>query len=302
MEKARVALTTTGSGGFIARGVLETCAREGLGSRALSRGARPNWVPDAIAWVTLPSYADQPRLASALAGTRFVLHLADDPARHGERDPAEALRVCDALIEAAREAKVEAIILASSVYARDARTPYGSSKRAIEDRLLAASDVRTIVLRLPPVYGPGCKGGFAALAKLVGKGLPLPLGAARAPRAYLSRRNLSSLIVTMAGMDAARCRAAAGRIFEPSDGQGVATRDLALMMGASLGRTPMLLPVPPVLLRAAGRAIGRADLVRGVVDRLETAPATELEAAFGWRPVEQMPESLAFLPQGFRPA
>ena len=292
-------LAVTGGTGFIARGVLAGCAEAEFSCRALSRSNRPSWAGQAVEWSTVPAYADAAVLTQALAGVKHVLHLADNPARNDERSTAEAERNCDALIEAARSNRVEGVIVVSSVYAARDRngeaSSYGSVKRVIEQTFLSATDIRTIVLRLPPVYGPGGRGGFVTLAKLVRKGLPLPLGSAVGPRSYLSRRNLASLIVAMVKADSDAWANAANRIFEPSDGQTVATRDLVRMMGDTMGRRARLLPVPPSLLRMAATAAGKKELVSGALDRLDVAPVEELEAAFGWRPVERMPESLAFL-------
>jgi hypothetical protein len=73
-------------------------------------------------------------------------------------------------------------------------------------------------------------------------------------------------------------------------------------MAAAMGVAPRLLPIPVSLLRVAAAATGKKELVSGAIDRLDVAPVEELETAFGWRPVERMPESLAFLADEFRPA
>lgn len=298
-EDRKADLAVTGGSGFIARGVLEGCAEAGLSCRALSRSARPAWAGQAVEWQTVPAYDDAIALGQALAGARFVLHLADTPARGKARSSREAMRNCDALIDAIRRSGVEGVILASSVYARatggDGASPYGAAKRAIEQKFLSATGLRTIVLRLPPVYGPGGRGGLATLSELVRKGLPLPLGAATVPRSYLSRRNLASLIAAMVSADADQWRKAASKIFEPSDGIAVGTRDLVRAMARQMGVSPRLLPVPAGLLRMGAALAGRGELVSGAIDRLDVAPVEELEAAFGWRPIEHMPESLAFL-------
>lgn len=294
-----VRLGVTGGTGFIARGVLESCAETGLSCRALSRSTRPPWAGQAVEWATVSSYDDAAAMRRVLGRTKYVLHLADNPARNDARSAEEAVGICDALIEAVRNNRLDGVILASSVYAAEskegAESSYGSVKRAIERRFLSATDIRTIVLRLPPVYGPGGRGGLATLSKLVRKGLPLPLGAATAPRSYLSRRNLASLIVAMVNAGDDAWRSAAGRIFEPSDGVAIDTRDLVRNMAAQMGVAPRLLPVPLAILRALGAVTGRSEMISGAIDRLDVASAGELEAAFGWRPVERMPESLAFL-------
>src|SRR5690606_26515092 len=66
---------------------------------------------------------------------------------------------------------------------------YGVAKRATERRLerLArqAPGLRMLILRPPLVYGPGVGANFAALVRLVGRGLPLPLGAIRNRRSLV---------------------------------------------------------------------------------------------------------------------
>jgi nucleoside-diphosphate-sugar epimerase len=141
---------------------------------------------------------------------------------------------------------------------------------------------------------------MAMLARMVRKGVPLPLGSAVELRHYISVRNLCDLIETIVRTDDDHWAATAGRVFEPSDGQAIATRDLIRMMGETVGCQARLLPVPVAALRMLGTITGRSELVSGAIDRLEVAPVEELEAAFGWRPVERMPESLAFLAEEFR--
>lgn len=294
-----VELAVTGGTGFIARGVLESCAEAGLSCRAVSRSTRPSWAGQAVEWSTIPDYGDAAAAKQALAGARYVLHLADNPARSGSRSLDDAIRNCNALIDAVRSNRIEGVILASSVYARDNThgdvPSYGMVKRAIEQEFLSAADLNTVVLRLPPVYGPGGRGGLAALSKLVRKGLPLPLGAASAPRAYLSRRNLASLILAMVNAGEDTWRDAAHRVFEPSDGVAMTTRDLIRSMAAHMNVQSRLLPVPVGILRIAAVLTGKKELVSGAIDRLDVAPVGDLEDAFGWRPVEHMPESLAFM-------
>lgn len=297
-ENEKVRLAVTGATGFIARGLLAEAPVATQEYHAVSRHPRPAWLPPATDWTRIPCYSDPAALEGAFSGSDFILHLADDPSRLAARDSQTGLRNADAIITAARETGIKGIILTSSVYAREGRGAYGAAKRALEERFVAAGDLKTVILRLPPVYGPGCRGGFAALARLAGKPIPLPVGAARAPRAYLSRTNLVSLFRAIALAGPERWNAAAGRVFEPWDGQAISTRDLAKMMGATQNCSPLLLPVPPALLRGIGAITGRQELVAGVVDGLEMAPLHHLATAFGWRPVEQMPQSLAFLAEG----
>lgn len=298
-KNGKVKLAVTGGSGFLARGVLESCSQAGLNCRAVSRSDRPAWAGQAIDWVTIPSYSNASALARALGDADYVLHLADNPARQGGSSASEAVANSDALIAAAKAGNVKGCIVASSVYAgapeQQGASQYGETKRAIERCFLAARDLPTVILRLPPVYGPGGRGGFSVLAKLVRKRLPLPLGSATAPRAYLSRRNFAALIAAIVAADDIGWSNAAGRVFEPSDGVAVSTRELVRSMADAMGVPVRLLPVPPTLLRLMAAVTGKTEMALAVVNRLDVAPVEEIEAVFGWRPIECVPQSLGYL-------
>ena len=54
------------------------------------------------------------------------------------------------------------------------RDPYGRGKLAIEQALLAAAGqtgIELVILRPPLVYGPGVKGNFRSLLRLVESGI-----------------------------------------------------------------------------------------------------------------------------------
>lgn len=297
-------LAVTGASGFIARGILDTLGKQ-VQLRAFSRSQAPVWVEDRIDWIPLKDYTDSVALSRGLEGVDYVLHLADNRSRNQGRDRSAALQVADVLIDAMQRNSVKGAIIASSIYARDSNdlsnNSYGAVKAAIERKFLAATTLQTIILRMPPVYGPGGGGGIAMLAKLAKSRLPLPLGLARAPRAYLSRQNLVALISCLIQADEATWKKADGSIFEPSDGFSVSTNDLVRFMANRLGVTAITVPIPLGLLRAVGVLTGQSAAVASAIDPLEVSAPEELEAAFGWRPVEHMPESLAFLKQEFSP-
>lgn len=284
-----MSVAVTGASGFVGRGVVAGLEQAGLGVMPISRSAGG---PGAR---QVADYADIEALAEAFGDASTVVHLADDPRRQEGRDTGAAL--AQSVAEAAARSGATRLIHASSVYARLSPQPgsYGAEKALAEEVFLARPEFRSVILRLPPVYGPGGKGGFAMLAKVIRKGLPLPLGAAKAPRDYLSRTNLSGLVAAMAAADDGTWDAMNGQMFEPSDGQPVGTADLARMMGAAMGRPARLLPVPLGLLRLLGKITGKAETIAGAIDPLATAGNGAITEAVGWTPAEQIPESLGFL-------
>ncbi|WP_414901956.1 NAD-dependent epimerase/dehydratase family protein [Sphingomonas flavalba] len=293
-----ITVAVTGASGFIGTAVLSTLPALGIQVRGISRQEREANLFGAD-WCRVDDYADIPGLTSILRGADIVLHLADNPERGRTDGDGAAAAMADALISAMRLAGTRRVIVASSVYAREVPTggsyPYARIKRTIENRFLAAGDLQSVILRLPPVYGAGGKGGFGQLASLVLKGLPLPFGGAGAKRAYLSRNNLVDLLAAICAADEAAWDIASGKCFEPSDGAPVSTRDLVRMIAVVTGKPARLLAVPIPLLRLIGKVSGHAHVVEGAVGALQLADISELEALFGWRPAETMPESLSFL-------
>lgn len=291
-------LAVTGASGFIGRGVLEALASRGVTARGISRKSAPAWVTAGMQWRAVGSYTNHATMKAALEGCDFLLHLADDPRRDSARSAFEAVEVADALISVSQEVSLRGLIIASSVYARmniPSDTSYGAGKRAAEQRFLREIGVPVVILRLPPVYGPDGKGGISTLSRLVRRGIPLPFGLANAPRNYLSRQNLGSLVENMITAPRSSWAAASGRIFEPSDGQPISTRTLVTMMAAETGVRVRLLPVPVWVLRAIGTLLNRKELIAGAIDPLEVEHAGALDAIFNWSAVEKMPESLHYL-------
>ncbi len=292
-ENAKLAVT--GASGFIGRGVLEAFSQQGISVRGISRGSRPAWCNASIQWRQIRSYGDVGSLNGALNGAQFVLHLADDPKREANRSEGDAAAVVRVLLNVATEACVRGVILASSVYARRDTDKYGVGKRKAEEALRSDVRIPSVILRLPPVYGPGGRGGLSALAALIERGFPLPLGLAKETRHYLSRRNFCDLIQHVVQADSATWQKAAGKIFEPSDGKAISTRDLIVEIAKVQGSSTRLLPFPTSLLRFAAKLSGRQAIISGALDRLDVEPNVELTKLFGWVPAEQIPASLGFL-------
>jgi UDP-glucose 4-epimerase len=70
--------------------------------------------------------------------------------------------------------------------------PYATSKVDAEEhvrRLADAAGMEWVILRPPMVYGPGARGNFRRLHKLVASGVPLPLARASAPRSLIGVDN-----------------------------------------------------------------------------------------------------------------
>lgn len=225
---------------------------------------------------TVPNLADVDGLASALNGCDIVFHFADraDRKSYQEQDVGSAAATLKAIRTAAARADIRRIVAASSIFAERVDSPddrYGRSKRLMEAAGMAAGPgPRALILRMPPLYGPGARGAVRHVARAVEKGWPLPFAWATAPRRFLSLDALADLCVHLTGVDGATFHRATGRIFVPVDVRHGSLAALSQVLGAGKAR---LLPVPGIDKLLGGRV---------PVGQLERDHA-ELIDAVGWQ-------------------
>lgn len=300
----------TGANGFLGRPLCAYLTERGHAAAAAVRSRGAGVAPGIDVFVT-GDLAASPDLSEVLSGVQAVVHLAGrahvmretsvDPEAAFHRANVDATRH---LAQQAALAGVRRLVFLSSVKVNGERTSdrpfteadppapedaYGRSKWAAE-RVLAeialATGLDVVVMRPPLVYGPGVKGNFLRLLRLADKAVPLPLASVRNRRSLVSVWNLCSLIEVSISHPAA-----AGETFLASDQQDLSTPDLIRALGEGLGRPSRLLPVPPPLIRGAGRLFGRGALVARLLDslRVDSAKATRL---LGWRPAVSAGEGL----------
>ena len=205
---------------------------------------------------TVPDLTDVAALTVALEGCDSVFHFADraDRKTYGKQHVENAATVMSALRAACAINGVQRIVAASSVYAeRDDRPDdlYGRSKRAMEAVALAPSPgVPAVVLRLPPLHGPGARGAVRHVMRAMDNGWPLPLALAKAPRRFLSLSALAELCVHLTQLDGAAFARAAGHIWFPVNVSEGSLAALARSLGQGRAK---LLPVPGIDHLLSGR-------------------------------------------------
>lgn len=168
------------------------------------------------------------------------------------------------------------------------RTLYARSKLEAEQRLAEAAretGMRLTLLRPTLVYGPGNGGNFLRLLRLVKRGWPLPLGAVR------NRRSLAYVGNLVSAISATVRTPGVSGVFIACDTEPFSTPDLVRGLAAAMHRRARLLPVPPLLMRAAARAFGRGDAARRLLGSLE-ADAGRLRGTLAWSPPFSNEEAL----------
>jgi nucleoside-diphosphate-sugar epimerase len=160
-------------------------------------------------------------------------------------------------------------------------TPYARSKLLSERRLVAAAQGTVLewaILRPPMVYGPGARGNFRRLVQLVRTGVPLPLGAATAPRSFIGIDNLADAVVR-----AVEHPRAANQVFLVADAETTSTVGLVRLIAAGLGRRVWTPYVPAAILRTGLGLLGRSRDVERLFDPLEL-DTSRIRTLLDWSP------------------
>lgn len=289
MTEAPSTVLVTGANGFIGRAL--TPALAAAGWPLTTGGPRPAPNTDWTDW---------------LAPGGAVIHLAARAHEQAAGAGLAALRPVNvaATLNLARQAQAAGIrhfvflssigVLGSASSAPLAESdppapasPYAQSKHEAETALrglTSRSDMQLTILRPPLIYGADAPGNLGRLLSWARTGRPLPLGAVTHNRRHLlGRDNLVDCISHIL-----RHRDAAHGVFHVADDRAVSTRELLTALATGAGRSPRLFNVPPGLLWAGARLLGRRGLAEQLLGSLtvDTARARE---RLGWmapHPVE----------------
>jgi nucleoside-diphosphate-sugar epimerase len=166
---------------------------------------------------------------------------------------------------------------------------YGISKWEAEmglKQLAAETGLEVVIIRPPLVYGPGVKGNFASMLKLVERGLPLPLGAIHNQRSLVALDNLVDLIITCIEHPAA-----ANEVFLAGDGHDISTTELLQSVAKAMGKPSRLIYIPESLLMLGAVALGKRAVAQRLLGSLQT-DISKAQTLLGWEPPISMKEGL----------
>jgi nucleoside-diphosphate-sugar epimerase len=291
----------TGASGFVGKEVCNTLQSRGTPFLA---AVRSNAKGDQF---QVGNLTNATRWTDALLGCDVVMHLA---ARvHVMKDnadaPLDAYRAVnvDATMNLARQAVEQGIkrfIFVSSVKVNGEMTtdkpfsaydqpipidPYGQSKFEAECALRTLSretGLEVVIIRPPLVYGPGVRANFLKLMQLVKLGLPLPFGNIQNRRSMVALDNLIDLLILCTDHPNA-----AGKVFMVSDDNDLSLRDLILLIARSMGKNPIMVPVPVDLMMSCVRMLGKTENANRLFGSLQV-DITDTKECLGWRPVESV--------------
>lgn len=308
----------TGASGFVGTALLQRLVREGHKVRACVRQSSAS-LPAGVDRVQIADIAAQVDWSAALQGVQVLVHTAARAhiMRDSAADPLAAFRQVNvnATVHLARQAAAagvrrfvylssvkvhgEATLTGQAFRETDVPAPqdaYAQSKLEAEQALRQVardSGLELVIVRPTLVYGPGVKANFAALVRVVQRGLPLPLGAVRNQRSLLGLDNLVDFLLLCMTH-----RQAAGQTFLVSDGHDISTPELLRKLACALGVRAQVFAVPLWLLQAGAMCLGKGAWMRRLCGNLQV-DISKARQVLGWAPPVSLEEGLAgvVLPQ-----
>lgn len=313
----------TGATGALGPRVVQTLHEVGYSVRTLSLDMPQDGILPAGIEVLTGDVTDPAAVRAAVRGVEAVIHMA---ALLHIVNPPPALRAkykqiniggTATVIDAAATVGVKRVVLFSTiaVYGRsdgqvlDEESPvhpdtfYAQTKLAAEQIVLNVKrqDGQPLgtVLRLGAVYGARIKGNYQRLVQTLARGRFIPVGNGHNRRTLVYDQD-----VARAAVLAVEHPAAAGRVYNVSDGQFHTLNEITAAICDSLGRTPprLSLPITPVhfvagIIEDSARFIGRPSPIgRETIDKYtediavdsrriqtELGFIPEFDLAAGWR-------------------
>lgn len=271
----------TGGTGAIGPRVVSQFTDSGYRVRVLVRHPAPGLLPADVELVA-GDVADPARVDSAMAGVSIVVHLAatlhaDEGALPAAGDVERVnCRGTEHVVEAARRHGVERVVHFSSIsvygmtrgVVADESSPvdpandYARTKLAAETTVLRAvrPDGQPLgtVLRLAAVYGSRVKGNYRRLVIALDRRRFIPIGPGTNRRTVIYDRDAAG-----AALLAATHPAAAGRLYNASDGQPRQLREIIESICQALGRRPPSFAIPVSVARGSAAFVERAARFAG---------------------------------------
>lgn len=298
----------SGASGFIGRAVFDHLHALGHSVRGTSR-QRTQAPGD---WVQVADMDSKTDWSTALSSCDVVIHTAGRAhvLREQAGDPLEQFREVNvegtlAFAKQAMEAGVRRFVFISSIGVNGAETAlghpftealpphpqqaYAQSKLEAElalHELLAGQSMDLVIVRPPLVYAAHAPGNFARLLGLVGRRLPLPLGAVDNARSMIALENLVGFLELCVHHPAA-----ANQTFVVADGQDVSTVQLVELLAQGMGYHPKLLPVPARALRWTFTLLGRKGMGQQLCGSLQV-DASKARTLLGWQPEVRAADAL----------
>lgn len=304
----------TGASGFVGYALCVRLLDEGVEVIAVGRNksAFPSFYDGLVTQLLTGAIGSSTDWSNAFDGVETVIHLAArvHVMRESASDPLAEFRSVNTagtehLARCAAASGVKRMVYVSSIKVNgeqthggrrfsDADMPapldsYGVSKWEAEQalhRISRETGLEIVIVRPPLVYGPGVKGNFEQMLKVVARGIPLPFASLQNQRSLIYLGNLVDALITCATHPAAP-----GKTFLVCDGEDVSTPVLLRLLAAAMSVPSRLLPCPPALLRFAGSMAGRSQQMERLLGSLQV-DGDKIRRDLNWVPPYSLQQGL----------
>lgn len=292
----------TGATGFVGIALCKQLIQQGFHVRAAVRQLSSN-LDHAIEQVVVGDLENQINWHESIQGITTIIHLAArvHVMQETANNPLTAFRSVNyfptiKLAQTAANNGVKRFIYVSTVKVngeithitpfseQDPVAPqdaYAISKCEAEQflqQLANDTHLEVTIVRPTLVYGPGVKGNFINLLKLVNKGFPLPLNNIHNRRSMVYLDNLvDALFICIKHPNAAN------QIFLVSDEYPISTSDLLRDLGELLNKPNRLFTIPENCLKLIGKVVNRSAEFERVLNSLEVN-TNKIFTVLKWKP------------------
>lgn len=166
---------------------------------------------------------------------------------------------------------------------------YGLSKWRAElalQEISQISNLETVILRPPLVYGRDVRANFLNLVSSVKRGLPLPLANIHNQRSLIYVENLAHAIITCFQHEKA-----VNQTFLVSDSEAVSTSELIGKIAAVFNRPPRLWPLSPSIIKVLGKLMGKQAAIDRLLGSL-VLDCSKIKRELDWQPPYTMDDAL----------
>lgn len=175
--------------------------------------------------------------------------------------------------------------------------PYGLTKYEAEKALIEVArrtNMETVIVRSPLVYGPGVKANFASMMRWLVRRVPLPLSAITFnKRSLIAVDNLVDLLVL-----STQHPRAANRTLLVSDDEDLSTVELLQRLGAALECPARLFYMPTRILKIGAHCMGKSEIYRRLCGSLQL-DISETKQLLDWTPPVSVNEGLRRTAESF---
>ncbi len=278
--KSKSLIAITGANGFVGRALCQELSLRKINHRRIQRKKEDNAF-------LIDSLEPNTKFSKALIGVDILIHCAG--LAHQNKSNSQSNLLYDEvnykgtvnLAKLASEQGVKRFIFISSIKVNgelsyeipfkntdkeNPKDPYSISKQKAENelkRIAKYGKMELVIIRPPLIYGPGVKGNFKKLIKIINLGIPLPLKNIKNKKSFIYIGNLIDFII-----ESIYSPLAAGQTLLISDNVVISSKDLVEKLAFYLNKKIFFFFLPELFLIFVLKILGKKDLIEKLFGNL----------------------------------